>query len=71
PRFWSKGYAIESASAVMTYGREVLGLERIVAVTAPDNEASIRVLGKLGLKFAGMVKLAGYDTESRLFTPDA
>jgi [ribosomal protein S5]-alanine N-acetyltransferase len=71
PRFWSKGYAVESASAVMAYGREVLGLERIVAVTAPDNEASIRVLGKLGLKFAGMVKLAGYDTESRLFTPDA
>ncbi|HSK79657.1 MAG TPA: GNAT family N-acetyltransferase [Thermoanaerobaculia bacterium] len=70
-RFWAKGYAFESASAVMTYGREVLGLDRIVAVTAPDNEASIRVLGKLGLRFAGMVRLTGEDPESRLFTPDA
>jgi RimJ/RimL family protein N-acetyltransferase len=71
PRFWSKGYAFESASAVLTYGREVLGLSRIVAITAPDNEASIALLGKLGLRFAGMVRLTGEDAESRLFTPDA
>lgn len=70
-RFWSKGYAFEAASAVMTYAREVLGIPRIVAITAPHNEASMRVLGKLGLKFAGMVRLTGEEAESRLFTPDA
>lgn len=69
-RFRSQGYAFESASAVLTYGREVLGLPRIVAITAPDNEASIRLLEKLGLKFAGMIRLTGEDSESRLFTPD-
>jgi RimJ/RimL family protein N-acetyltransferase len=37
PRFWSKGYAFESASAVMAYGRNVLGLS-IVAIISPDNE---------------------------------
>lgn len=70
PRFWSKGYAFEAASAVMTFAREALGIARIVAITAPRNEASIRVLGKLGLQFAGVIRLTGEDPESRLFTSE-
>lgn len=66
PRYWSRGYAFESASAVMGYGREVLGLSRIVAVTSPDNEASMGVLGKLGLKFERMIAAPGQG-ELRLF----
>jgi RimJ/RimL family protein N-acetyltransferase len=69
PQFWSKGYATESASAVMDYGRNVLGLSRIVAITSPDNEGSIRVLEKLGLRFEKMVALPTYGGESMLFTP--
>ncbi len=68
PRFWAKGYAIEAASAVMMYARETLGIQRIVAITAPDNHASIRVLNKLGLQFEKMILLPGANTESRLFT---
>jgi RimJ/RimL family protein N-acetyltransferase len=71
PRFWSKGYAFEAGSAVLAFGREALGLKRIVAITAPDNHSSIRVLHKLGLKFEKMVKLPGADAESKLFTPEA
>lgn len=56
PRFWSKGYAFESASAVMAYGRSVLGLERIVAITVPDNESSIRLLEKLGMRFERTIR---------------
>jgi RimJ/RimL family protein N-acetyltransferase len=41
-RFCGKGYAFEAATAVMDYGRTVLGLREIVGVTAPDNRASIR-----------------------------
>src|SRR5215213_9907930 len=33
PQFERKGYAFESASAVMEYGREVLGLRRVLAIT--------------------------------------
>jgi len=69
PQFWSKGYAFESASAAMAYGRDVLGLHRIVAITAPDNEGSIRVLEKLGLKFDRMIRFSGDGDEVRLFTP--
>jgi ribosomal-protein-alanine N-acetyltransferase len=67
-RFWGQGYAYEAAQAVMDYGRTVLGLPRIVAVIAPDNRASARVLEKLGLRFEKAIDLPGYDTESHLFT---
>jgi RimJ/RimL family protein N-acetyltransferase len=65
-KFWGNGYAYESAAAVMNYGRSVLGLERIVAVTARDNPSSRRLLEKLGLKFEKMIDLPGYE-ETRLF----
>jgi RimJ/RimL family protein N-acetyltransferase len=71
PRFWSRGYALEAASAVMAYGRDVLGIHCIVAITSPANHTSIRVLQRLGLRFARMIRLPGEDTETRLFTPDA
>ena len=67
PDYWSHGYAFESASAVMTYGREVLGLKRILAITSLDNAASIKLLEKVGLKFEGLVKLAENQPEVRLF----
>ena len=67
PSFWSQGYAFESAAAVMNYGREVLGLRRIVAITSPDNNASIRLLEKIGLRFERLIKLASDQPEVRLF----
>ena len=67
PEFRGKGLAFEAASAVMTYGREVLGLGRIVAVTAPDNDASIRVLEKLGMRYERKVRLSADGEEIDLF----
>ncbi len=58
PQFWARGYAFESASAVMRYAKNTLGLGRIVAVTNPDNHGSIRVLEKLGMRFERMVRLS-------------
>ena len=67
PEYWSQGYAAEAATAVMNYGREVLGLQRIVAITSPDNNASIKLLEKIGLKFEGLIKLSEDQAEVRLF----
>ena len=67
PRFWSQGYAVEAASAVMAYGRSTLGLERIVAITSPDNEGSIRVLEKIGLRFERMITFPEGGSEVKLF----
>jgi RimJ/RimL family protein N-acetyltransferase len=71
PRFWAKGYAFESASAVMAYARNVLGLSRVVAITSPDNDPSIRLLTKLGMKFESMVRLSEESPEVRLFATEA
>ena len=69
PRFWGKGYAAESAAAVMEYGRRVVGLRRIVAVTAPHNEGSIKVLRKIGLRFERMIRMGEEEEEIQLFGP--
>ena len=70
PAYWSQGYAIESAVAVMDYAREVLGLTRIVAITSLDNEASAKLLGKIGLRFERLIKLSEDTEEVKLFTPE-
>jgi RimJ/RimL family protein N-acetyltransferase len=67
PKFWSKGYAVESALAVKAYAKNTIGLHRIVAITDPSNEGSIRVLEKIGLRFERMIKLSDDDIELNLF----
>jgi [ribosomal protein S5]-alanine N-acetyltransferase len=68
-RHCSKGYAVESAAAVLTHARRVLGLKRIVAIASPDNAGSIAVLEKIGLKFERMIRLAENSPELKLFGP--
>ena len=57
--YWGKGYATEVASAWVAHGFEELGLERIVAVTHPENVASQRVLEKVGFAHEGMTSYEG------------
>jgi len=64
------GYAFESAAAVKDYGLSVLGLQRLLAITNKDNEGSIRVLEKIGMKFERMIRLTSDSPEIRLYTSD-
>lgn len=66
-RFWGHGYAHEIAAMVLAHGRTTLKLPRILAITAPDNVRSVQLLGKLGFRFSGMVRLDETKPESRLF----
>jgi ribosomal-protein-alanine N-acetyltransferase len=47
-RWWGRGLTSEAAAAVIRYGFSVLGLHRIEAGVLPGNDASVRVLRKLG-----------------------
>jgi len=67
PQYWSMGYAFESASAVLAYATNVLGLKQVLGITTPDNQRSIHVLEKIGLKFEKMVRLPKDDVELKLF----
>ncbi|MBV9086219.1 MAG: GNAT family N-acetyltransferase [Acidobacteriaceae bacterium] len=51
--FWGRGYATEAARAVVGYAFETLKLHRIYAGHFSGNEASGRVLEKIGMKFEG------------------
>jgi RimJ/RimL family protein N-acetyltransferase len=66
-KYWSKGYAVESAAAVTSHARGILKLERVVAITSPDNSQSIAVLEKIGFKFERMIRLVDCSPELRLF----
>ena len=70
PAYWNQGYALEAAAAVMKHGRETLGVKVVLAITTPDNEASGKLLSKIGLRFDRVVKLSEDATEVKLFTSD-
>lgn len=53
PAFWGKGYAVEAAQFAVDYSFESRGAQTVCAVTRPDNLASRRVMGKIGMRFAG------------------
>jgi RimJ/RimL family protein N-acetyltransferase len=67
PRHWGRGYAFESASAVMSYGRSVLGLTRIVAILSRNNDRSRILLERLGFRHAGTTRLSPAGDELELY----
>jgi RimJ/RimL family protein N-acetyltransferase len=54
--FWNRGYATEAARAVVRFGFEALGLNRIHASHLTRNPASGRVMAKAGLRFEGIFR---------------
>jgi RimJ/RimL family protein N-acetyltransferase len=56
---WGRGIASAAAARLLAFGFQERGLERIVAVTHPENHASQRVLKKLGLVYHDTRKAYG------------
>ena len=69
-RHWGRGFAVEAAAATLAYGMNQLGLARIVAITAPGNQDSIRVLERIGMRFERLIELPQCGGENCLFTTD-
>lgn len=69
PEARGQGYAFEAAAATVHVALNTLALTRLVAITAPGNAASIRLLERLGLKYERMVRFTP-EGESRLFVFD-
>jgi ribosomal-protein-alanine N-acetyltransferase len=53
---WGRGYATEAAWAVVNFGFEQLGLNRIYAHHMARNPSSGRVLAKLGMRHEGLLR---------------
>jgi RimJ/RimL family protein N-acetyltransferase len=67
PAAWGQGFAFESAAAVLQDADERLRLQRILAITSLDNDASIKLLERLGFKFERILKLSSYQEPVKLF----
>ena len=52
--FWNRGYATEASAALLMFGFDELGLNRIQARHITRNPASGRVMQKLGMTFEGV-----------------
>jgi ribosomal-protein-alanine N-acetyltransferase len=63
-----KGYAYESAVAVLDYAKNTLQLKRIVATTRLDNVISMKLLEKLGLRFERIIIHPDGDRELQMFS---
>ncbi len=68
PEFTGKGFAFEIANATMIFARDNLKLSTILAITVPGNKPSIKLLGKLGLKFARTFNFPNDKEELMLFS---
>ncbi|WP_256444527.1 GNAT family N-acetyltransferase [Terribacillus sp. DMT04] len=56
PDYWNKGFATETAQAVLSIGFHKFGLHRISATCAPSNLASAAVLNKIGMSKEGHLR---------------
>ena len=66
--YWGRGLATEAAIASVQLGFHNLGLKRIVGLVMPENVASIRVLEKAGLRYAGTVAFWGKQFSKYIIT---
>lgn len=64
-RYRGHGYAFEAAAAVVEHAHAI-GLDRLVAIVAPGNARSIRLLEKLGLAFERTITPPGQTAPLRL-----
>jgi len=52
---------------VLDYGQRVFGLRRVIAVTSPGNERSIKLLEGIGFRFEGLVQMTPGEAEIKMF----
>ena len=68
---WGKGYATETAQALITYGFDTLGIREVYGLCHPDNTASRRVMEKCGMQLAEHRRaFAAYKKNGRLTMED-
>jgi [ribosomal protein S5]-alanine N-acetyltransferase len=67
PNLISKGFGYEAASATLDYAKNILKIDRIIAIVNPDNEKSIGLIRKIGMQFEKMIRFENEGKELMLF----
>jgi len=53
PEFHGKGYMTEALKLVIEFGKKTLELDRIIAITKPENGPAIRLLKRCSFQYIG------------------
>lgn len=67
PNEWGKGYAFEASKVILNYGKSILKIEKVVAITDPKNKSSQKLLTRLGFKNNGEIKLPDFEKSFSYF----
>ena len=59
PGYWGRGLATEAAEFCLNLARTDLDLKTLIGITTPGNQASQRVLSKLGLRYESEAVVEG------------
>jgi RimJ/RimL family protein N-acetyltransferase len=54
--YWNSGFATEAGNKVLEFGFNALNLERMYAKFVPENNASKRVMEKIGMEYEGKLR---------------
>jgi len=60
-KYWGKGYCKEAAESVIKRGKELLGFQKILGVSKPENKKSIELLKRLEFSDLGMKEFFGIE----------
>ncbi|HBL25920.1 MAG TPA: GNAT family N-acetyltransferase [Acidobacteria bacterium] len=61
PRYWGRGFATEGARTALAHGFEALQRGHVISLILPDNHASQRLAGRLGMRQEGRTAETGVD----------
>jgi RimJ/RimL family protein N-acetyltransferase len=56
---WGKGYATEAGRAMLRFAFDEVGVREVYAVAKPENQASLRVMERLDMRYAGLRSFYG------------
>ena len=59
--YWNRGLTTEALRAVLRFGFDVVGLNRIFAVCYPEDPASARVMENVGMTYEGTLRDAAFE----------
>ena len=70
PAYWGQGYAWEATAAIVRHAQHVLGIRTLYGITSQQNQASINLLNKLGLRYERFSRLPPEGRETNIYRRD-
>ena len=70
PVFTGKGFAFEAALATLNFAKQKLNFKTIFGMTVSENDSSIRLLEKIGMRFTHTSCLSGNNEELLIYSSD-